>query len=95
MVPKQFNLIDKTIKVETSMVAGAIGFADYFHDKIIIDESITEDEGKEEIFYHELVHWILFIMRNKLESDEDFVSLFGSLLRQAMKSARAKEESDG
>jgi predicted SprT family Zn-dependent metalloprotease len=62
-----------------------LGFADYNNDKIIIAENVSESK-KEEIFCHELTHWVLFKMGSKLESDEDFVCMFGSLLNQAIKS---------
>lgn len=87
MIPKQIEIIDTKLTVEITPIAGAIGYADYHNDKIIIDPSVSETK-KEEIYYHELVHWILFKMGHTLEKDEDFVCLFGSLLNQAIKSSK-------
>lgn len=84
-LPKQVKIIDSVVVVERGEVACAIGFSDYAKGKIIIDPFI-QDSMVEEVFYHELVHWILFKMHNKLEADEKFVGLFGSLLNQAIKS---------
>ena len=83
-LPEHIELIDSVIKIEKGSVACAIGFSDYQNDKIIIEPSLTESM-EEEVFYHELTHWILFKMHHKLEKDEKFVCLFGSLLNQAMK----------
>lgn len=88
MIPKKVEIIDSTITVELSSIAQAIGFADYHNDKIIIDPQVS-DSKKEEIFYHELTHWILFKMGHELEADESFVGMFGSLLNQAVKSIKA------
>jgi len=84
-IPKQVNVIDSVIAVEFATMVRELGYADYDNDKIIISENVTESK-KEEIFYHELTHWILFKMGSKLECNEDFVSMFASLLNQAMKS---------
>lgn len=87
MIPEQVEIIDTTIKVELAPIAQAIGFADYHNDKIIIDPTIP-DSKKEEVFLHELTHWILYKMGHDLEKDEDFVCMFGSLLNQALKSIK-------
>lgn len=39
-------------------------------------------------FCHELVHTILTAMNHKLNRDETFVDVFGSLLQQALSSAK-------
>jgi hypothetical protein len=88
-IPKTVRIIDSVITVEIGTVACAIGFSDYQNNKIIIDPTVS-DSMKQEIFYHELVHWILFKMHNKLEADERFVGLFGSLLNQSLTSAGIK-----
>jgi hypothetical protein len=87
MIPKQIEIIDTTIKVEFSPIATAIGFADYYNDKIIIDPPVSESK-KEEIYWRKLTRWILYKMGNSLEKDEHFVGLFGSLLNQAIKSSK-------
>lgn len=91
-IPASIQIIDSTIVVEKGDVASAIGYSDYQKGKIIIDPSLP-DSMVEEVFYHELVHWILFKMHNKLEGDEKFVGLFGSLLNQAIKSMGKTEQS--
>lgn len=82
-IPKVLQVMDTILKVEYTNIPGAIGFSDYHNDKILIDPTLSES-GKEEVFYHELVHWILFKMGNELESDEKFVGMFGALLNQAV-----------
>lgn len=84
-LPRIIQIIDSVIIVERGEVANAIGFSDYHNGKIIIDPSLSESMAQE-VFYHELVHWILFKMGNNLEADERFVGLFGSLLNQALES---------
>lgn len=90
-IPAKFDLVDSTIMVEKGQVATAIGFSDYHNNKIIIDPSVSKDL-ENAIFFHEIVHWILFKMCNKLEADEKFVGLFGNLLHQAMKSMEYNNE---
>lgn len=41
-------------------------------------------QAKEQTFYHELVHAVLFTM-GKANHDEEFVDAFGSYLHQFMK----------
>ncbi len=93
-LPHSIDLVDSTITIEKRKVANAIGFSDYQESKIIIDPSIAECMV-EEVFYHELVHWILYKMHNRLEADEKFVGLFGSLLNQAMKTVKFQYPRDG
>lgn len=90
MIPTKVNIIDTIVTVEVSQIAQAIGFADYHNDKIIIDPTVS-DSKKEEIFYHELTHWILYKMGHELEADEHFVGMFGSLLNQAIKNGEEFE----
>lgn len=87
MIPKRIEIIDTIITVDISPIAQAIGFADYHNDKIIIDPTVSGSK-KEEIFFHELTHWILYKMGHELEADENFVAMFGSLLNQAIKSSK-------
>ncbi len=89
-IPTSIQVIDSIIVVEKGEIASAIGYSDYQNGKIIIDPSLPDSMAKE-VFYHELVHWILFKMHNKLEADEKFVGLFGSLLNQALTSYNQTE----
>ena len=88
-IPEHVTIIDSVITIKPGKASNSLGFADYTNETILIDPSVSESI-EQEVFYHELVHWILFKMHNKLEGDEKFVGLFGSLLNQAMKTVMEK-----
>jgi hypothetical protein len=89
-IPKSVYIIDTVVRIEYETMVNELGFADYTNDRIIIAKNVNESK-KIEIFWHELTHWILFKMGSKLECDEDFVYLFGSILNQATKNISRKE----
>ena len=93
-IPTSINIMDISIAIENKQVSNCIGFADYYNRKILIDPQSSKIV-EEEAFYHELTHWILYKMHNKLEADEKFVGIFGSLLNQAMKNVIKKAKSVG
>lgn len=75
---------DKTL-VERKKV---IGEASYSDQKIFIDLTKAPIQSTEQAYYHELIHWILFILNeHDLRSNEKFVDTFGHLLYQAISSA--------
>ena len=76
-----------------------VGEAQYPLQKIILDPTITNKQFTEQSFYHEMVHWILFMMsEDELRCNEKFVDLFAHFLYQArvteQKEAVSGKESD-
>ncbi len=91
-IPKSFYLHGQKIKVEYEKdwahQTDENGNAAYRINRIILQPR-TESynmtvEATEQIFCHELVHFILFSMESDRRNDEKFVNLFGSLLHQAL-----------
>ena len=63
---------------------GLVGKANYRDQSIALDPSVCREQGLEQAYLHELVHWILFMMNNDaLRKDEDFVDTFAHFLYQA------------
>ena len=90
-IPTRLELggISITVEVDTTMHQRLhmIGEAQYGTQKIVIDPSVAPAETTEQAFWHELIHWILFIMNeDKLRNHEKFVDVFAHLLYQAVKS---------
>ena len=92
-IPKRFKLMGRTIKVKYEKKIRFrkdwAGSAIYREHKITIQSSSKEfplsRDDIEQSFLHELTHWILYMgQKDKLNSDEDFVDLFASLLHQAI-----------
>jgi len=91
-IPKSFKLGATTISVEfidnvTGEDSHTDGMAFYQRSKIEIkkDPSFSRDYV-EFIFFHELVHQILFTMsEDKLRDDERFVNRLATSLHQALK----------
>lgn len=73
---------------------GRIGEARYQDQLIILDPTATKLQQLEQTYFHELVHWILFVMNeNDLRNNEKFVDLFAQFLYQArMTEKRPKAE---
>lgn len=97
MIPSQFELGGLTIKVITDetlykrLKHGAL--AEYTRQLITIDPSMQVPESIEESFYHEKVHWILFMMGEmELCNNEKFVDLFAQFLYQAIKTGSKAEQ---
>jgi len=64
---------------------GCIGHSVYAEQGIFIDPTCAPIETTEQAYWHELVHWILFIMNeHELRDNEKFVDTFGHLLYQAI-----------
>lgn len=89
-IPKKFNLGGLTIDVELVdylvKTKGAIGEAKYSEQKILIDTTAAPEESTEQSFYHELIHYILYVMnKDDLRNNEEFVDVFAHLLYQALK----------
>lgn len=96
-IPTRINLIGRTIKViqDNKLIHDNewLGVAIYREDKIKLQPSTKQRPLTKECtgstYCHELTHWILFSMgKHELNKDEEFVDLFGSLLHQALDSAK-------
>jgi len=89
-IPKQFQLAGMTITTALDntyiRTHSRIGEANYQFQKITIDPSAPNQESCEQAFYHELIHWILFVMNeDELRQNEKFVDVFGHFLYQYVK----------
>jgi len=61
-----------------------LGEARYPAQQIVLDPSVSGLQQLEQAYYHELTHWILFIMNETdLRNNEKFVDLFAHFLYQA------------
>lgn len=89
-IPKSFELAGIKIEVENDKELvehkGYIGEARYHDQKILLDMSVAPTDSTEQAFYHELVHWILYVMNeDEMRNNEKLVDVIGHLLYQAMK----------
>ena len=96
-IPRQTELGGIVITVELDPTLhqqkGMIGEARYAEQKIVIDPRVAGRDTTEETYYHELVHFILFIMNeDELRNNEKFVDIFAHFLYQAVKSGIEREE---
>lgn len=96
-LPKKVFLAGIPITIELqpdfAVRTGCQGQSIYAEQKIILDPKATPKESTEACYYHELTHWILFIMnKHELRNDEDFVDTFSHLLYQAEKSAEYEDK---
>jgi hypothetical protein len=90
-IPRQIELCGIVVTVELDPTLhqrkGMIGEARYAEQKIIIDPTVAETDTTEEALYHELCHWVLFIMNeDELRNNERWVDSFAHILYQAIKS---------
>jgi predicted SprT family Zn-dependent metalloprotease len=96
-IPKTFELGGLTINVvfdETLFEKTQhVGKAKYADQTITMDPTVTDREMLEQLFLHELVHWILFMMqKDDMQEDEEFINLFSHFLYQALITARPGDE---
>jgi hypothetical protein len=92
LIPTKLTIAGIPITIEIRKAASenerCIGHADYQNQKIILVCDIVEKELFEQTYFHELIHWILYIMgKPELRDDEGFVDLFAHLLYQAVSTA--------
>ena len=90
-IPKKVTLagIDINVVIDThnEELRGNSGAACYRSQQIILDGTSYKEQSVEQAYFHELVHWILFIMNeDELKENEQFVDVFAHLLYQATKS---------
>ena len=88
IIPKSFWLgglkIDVHYDDSLCEIRRVIGEARYSAQSIMLDPTVSGQQQVEQAYYHELVHWILFIMNEtELRNNEKFVDLFAHFLYQA------------
>lgn len=91
-IPKSFKLAGLTIAVildpdlyKNRKVAGE---ARYLEQKIILDTKVLSPELLEQNFYHELVHWIFYILNeDDMRNNEKLVDTMAYLLHQTIKTS--------
>lgn len=98
-LPKTITLAGITITVEDapglSQSRKLLAEARYNEQKIIIDRIAASTDIVEQTFFHELCHWILYIMNeDEKRNDERHVDVFAHLLYQALKTAQYEENTD-
>lgn len=91
ILPKSFELAGLTVTIEINNNAikenNFIGQSDFVFQKIIMDIATAPRETVEQAFFHEAVHWILYIMNeHTLRNNEQFVDVFAHLLYQLLSS---------
>lgn len=87
IIPKSFKLggLEIKVNIDNEMVhrKKVIGECRYSEQSITMDITAGHEELTEQSFYHELIHWILYMMsRDELRNDEGFVDLFAHFLYQ-------------
>jgi len=100
-IPIRFKLTGETINVKfdksVSYVEDCLGIARYRISEINIQppaEGTPVPYTKtEHAFFHELVHFILYMMSNDLYNDEKFVNVFARFLHQALTTMEYEEDS--
>jgi hypothetical protein len=88
IIPLSFMLGGLTVSVEldNTLVSSKrmLGEARYMEQLIHLDASIGKKQLIEQTYYHELVHWILYVMNeDELRNNEKFVDVFAQFLYQA------------
>lgn len=96
-IPKSFTLGGQEFKVLHGDFPseGNLGHTDYFNNEIVVRSVFNgkayNRQQQEQCFFHELVHAILMTMNeHELNSNEQFVDLFGQFLYQYTKTAKWK-----
>lgn len=102
MIPKSFKILNHTVEVviDNEYCHKNDCFGRYItqENKIILADKYKANknwvrykpETVQHVFYHELVHCILYFMDHELWDDEKFVDHFAGLLAQTM----MKEENE-
>ena len=89
-IPKSVELAGITVNTivnnELVELKKIIGEAQYAQQQIMLDCKAAPREITEQAFFHELVHWIFYIMNeDEMRNNEKLVDLFSHLLYQALK----------
>ena len=90
VIPATFEMGGLTIRVVEDATLfktkKAVGSSRYDRQLIVLDPGITEKEMLEQLFFHELIHWILFMMGDdEKQKDEEWINLFSHFLYQSIK----------
>lgn len=88
IIPSSFWLGGLKISVELDDTLirskSVIGEARYNKQQIVLDPSMAPLQMLEQCYYHELVHWIFYMMgEDELRNNEKLVDLFAHFLYQA------------
>lgn len=92
-IPKRFKLFGQTIEVDIQEnlndKTDCRGQTKYRENKIYLQAIDGKYYSRpttsiEQTFCHELTHWILFLMHEKIEEDEKFIEVFSNLFHQAL-----------
>ena len=92
-IPMSIELAGITIKTidQPGMLKslGVIGGVNYNEQVIMIDIASASKDTIMQVYVHEVIHFILFIMgKEELNDDEEFVDLLAHFVSQAIKSAK-------
>lgn len=90
-IPKSVELAGITVNTivnnELVELKKIIGEAQYAQQQIMLDCKAAPREITEQAFFHELVHWIFYMMNeDELRNNEKLVDVFSHFLYQALKS---------
>lgn len=93
LVPKHIELagigVDVVVEKYLYEKEKVVGLARYPRQQIALDPTILTQGLAEHNYFHELTHWILYIMNeDDLRNNEKFVDCFAFLLHQAQKSSK-------
>ena len=99
-IPRQFHLggIVVTVEFDPNLHSNRrlIGEARYAEQKIVIDPTVAAADMTNQAFWHELLHYVLFIMNeHDLRNNERFVDHASGLFYQAIKSSTGEWEDYG
>lgn len=88
MIPKQIQLAGFTIKIELVddlyKKKQRIAEADYANHRIVIDRTMIPIAGMRQSYYHELMHYVFFILNeDELRTNEKLIDTIAHLLHQA------------
>ena len=91
-IPKKLELAGLTIDIcnsPTIKEENMIGQAAYAEQKIYLDFNLAPKDITEQAFWHELIHWIFFMMNEEeLRQKEKLIDLMAHFLYQAVKSGK-------
>ncbi len=92
LIPKQLELAGITVTVQPDHEfiknKKCIGEAQYTSQRIIIDPSSTPQNTFEQAYFHELTHWIFYIMNeDEIRNNEKLIDSFAHILYQAIKTS--------
>lgn len=99
MIPAEFEILNRTYKVQVDPDIGEFGndgLVNYKSGRVRIPQrtSVYSAQYQQEVFYHELAHIILeamaVIIPDEVRESEDAVDLLGALLHQYHKTHKGQ-----